>query len=496
MLRAADHLVAAGETDRVRELEGDIQECRESSRKRLLLATLGMWEGSRERAMSELEQAWSLRQSGDDPAVAARIAAALAAGSLHAGRPDEVAEWAGRGLEASRGNDRACLGFLALASGLRGDPEDGLSLLAGVGEGSPQRPDGGLERGLLAMWAGDAELAESALRAAHQDASSQGPFHVGVLALAHLADVEYRLGRWDEAIGHGAQCASLAADVDPSWLGGITNAVASFPLAGRGVWDAATGHVDQAEEAAREVDLAADLVWAATARARLAHARGDPRAVLEALEPLRDVPGAVAFSAPRIQPWRVLRTEALVKTGSLAEAEADWNLLGDVPTPEHQLRFLAGLLAAARRRVGEAETDFLIALESAEGSPFEQGLVGAAYGALLRRLGRRREAATRLRAAREVFSALQAAPYMERCERELAACGLTPAKRHRRDRTHLTPQELVVARLVAAGMTNRQVAEELVVSPKTVEYHLANVYAKVGVVNRTQLAARWQDRKD
>ena len=61
--------------------------------------------------------------------------------------------------------------------------------------------------------------------------------------------------------------------------------------------------------------------------------------------------------------------------------------------------------------------------------PFQRALVELAYGQVLRRAGQRRAAAERLQAARDRFAGLRARPYLERCERELAACGLTPAKR-------------------------------------------------------------------
>ena len=77
-----------------------------------------------------------------------------------------------------------------------------------------------------------------------------------------------------------------------------------------------------------------------------------------------------------------------------------------------------------------------------------------------------------------------------RCERELAACGLRPVKRSQTGTgAELTPQERMVARLVAEGRTNRQVAEELYVSVKTVEHHLSRIYAKLGVRSRVQMAA-------
>ena len=61
--------------------------------------------------------------------------------------------------------------------------------------------------------------------------------------------------------------------------------------------------------------------------------------------------------------------------------------------------------------------------------PFQRALIELAYGQVLRRGGQRRAAAAQLQAARDRFAALRAAPYLERCERELRGCGLTPAKR-------------------------------------------------------------------
>ena len=108
----------------------------------------------------------------------------------------------------------------------------------------------------------------------------------------------------------------------------------------------------------------------------------------------------------------------------------------------------------------------------------------------MRRAGERRAASEVLVAAHERFVALGAQPALERSETELAACGLSPAARKGRDHMALTPQELAVTRLVLSGMTNREVAAELMLSAKTVEFHLSNIYAKLGVRSRAQLRAR------
>ena len=91
--------------------------------------------------------------------------------------------------------------------------------------------------------------------------------------------------------------------------------------------------------------------------------------------------------------------------------------------------------------------------------------------------------------ARADFQQLGARPFVQRIDQELAACGLTPAPRSSLTASTLTPQEVAVARLVASGRTNREVAGELALSVKTVEYHLGHVFTKLGVASRSQLAA-------
>ncbi|MEQ4722621.1 LuxR C-terminal-related transcriptional regulator [Nonomuraea sp. B19D2] len=117
----------------------------------------------------------------------------------------------------------------------------------------------------------------------------------------------------------------------------------------------------------------------------------------------------------------------------------------------------------------------------------EEARVLLDLGRLLRRTGRRRAAAERLGAARAIFERLGARPLADRCVHELEACGLEPPATVR---LGLTPQELSTATLVAGGLTNRQIARELLISVKTVEYHIGKIYTKLGVCSRVALAAK------
>ena len=149
-------------------------------------------------------------------------------------------------------------------------------------------------------------------------------------------------------------------------------------------------------------------------------------------------------------------------------------------------------MEAAARRLDRADEAFTRALTAAHGAafPFEEAKVELAAGQFLRRAGQRRRAVDLLESAQRTFQALGAVPWADRCVTELAGSGLRPAARHGGDRPVLTSQELVVARLAAAGRTNREIAGELVVSLKTVEYHLRNAFQKLGVARRRELAAQ------
>jgi DNA-binding CsgD family transcriptional regulator len=122
---------------------------------------------------------------------------------------------------------------------------------------------------------------------------------------------------------------------------------------------------------------------------------------------------------------------------------------------------------------------------------FQHGRTLLSYGERLRRAGRKAEARDRLRQALALFEELGAAPWSSRAERELRATG----ERIRRDQPGigeaLTPQELQVALPVAEGKTNKQAAAELFLSPKTVEFHLASIYRKLGVSSRRELIKRF-----
>jgi DNA-binding CsgD family transcriptional regulator len=100
---------------------------------------------------------------------------------------------------------------------------------------------------------------------------------------------------------------------------------------------------------------------------------------------------------------------------------------------------------------------------------------------------RRAEARTHLQSALDIFERLGAAPGEERARSELRATGETARKRDPSTLDQLTPQELQIVRRVAEGATNKEVAAQLFISPRTVAYHLRNVFVKLGISSRAEL---------
>jgi len=109
------------------------------------------------------------------------------------------------------------------------------------------------------------------------------------------------------------------------------------------------------------------------------------------------------------------------------------------------------------------------------------------YGEWLRRQGRRVDARSQLRTADDALTAMGVHAFAERARRELAATGETVRKRNVETQSQLTAQEAHIARLVAGGLTNPEIAATLYISSRTVECHLRKVFTKLGVTSRRQL---------
>jgi DNA-binding CsgD family transcriptional regulator len=119
------------------------------------------------------------------------------------------------------------------------------------------------------------------------------------------------------------------------------------------------------------------------------------------------------------------------------------------------------------------------------------------YGEWLRREGRRADARAQLHTAHGMFAAIGMEAFARRARRELAATGETAGQRTIEARDQLTPQEAQIAQLARAGLSNPEIAAQLFLSPRTVEWHLRKVFAKLQISSRLQLQRALPDgRRD
>ncbi len=499
LLNGVEMLLLAGALADALALVPQLSTMAESTHRLHVEALIAWFTGRHDQAEVLARRVWDCADEADADR---RAGAATILAQMRILRNDGAvaAEWADRALTAGRlpPVERSLMRAIRVTGlALAGRPEEAAAILAGLPP-DPADIEGGdqdllLARGLLRVWTDDWP---GALR----DLSSSTPSPERGLqpsrlaALGSLVDCEYRLGDWDAAEAHADQLLTLVEDTEQWWLAALAHAGSVLVAAGRGHWDRAHREVDAAIEAAETLGDQASWAYASNAQVHLAWCQNDYPAVVAASQGLlEDGPGG--SQEPGFFGWPPHRATALVHLGRLHEAAQEMDDFEELARQRGRRSRLAALarvrgeLAAAAHDRPAAREAFDRALKLGEGAAdaLEHGVVRAAYGGFLRRCGERAAGRGLLHQAQEIFSRLGARPFLKRCESELSACGLaTQPPLPDRDRP-LTPREQAVTRLVCAGLTNCEIARELFVSVKTVEYHLGHVYAKVGVGTRTQL---------
>jgi DNA-binding CsgD family transcriptional regulator len=257
----------------------------------------------------------------------------------------------------------------------------------------------------------------------------------------------------------------------------------------------------EADEAARVIDRGSfpeqlpldqvHLVWFRLHRARLRIETGSPEQGVEELLQVGETLRLLPFDNPGTAPWRSWAAEGLRLLDRNDEARAlaadelaltrRW---GDPQTIGASLRVL-GLVEG-----GTAGTGLLReAVEVLAGSQarLEHARALVDFGAALRRANRRTEARERLREGVDLALRMGAFALAERGNEEIAATGARPRKVLQTGLDALTPSERRVAQLAAEGMTNKEIAQALFVTIKTVEVHLSHAYRKLEISSRGQL---------
>ena len=448
--------------------------------------------------------AWAAHDPQTEQEIGARAATSLANWMVLAGRSGPALTWADRAVSRTvAGSElwvmaRTAQAYAFASAGRSPDGLATLDFLPASGNEAPRpETDALIMRGMLKVYVDDlpgaiADLGVAAARLrAGLPATYPGP------CLAHLSDAHFRRGDWDAALTHAQLAASLAQDTGGPLDLARAHARVAQVLACQGQWPAADAHARAARAAAGRLPLALAVAAAATAGASLASARGDLGGVLAAVEPVRATGRPGVGGQPGIFNWRATEVHALIGLGRLDDAEAMLTEFGaavpraGLPSAALALARGQGRLAVARGQAARAEAAFALAHQLAAGvpMPFEHALLSLDDGRRLGAAGNRPAAVTQLETAHRLFSALGADPYVQACATELAGLQVSAAAAGHAAVLGLSRAELAVARLVATGLTNREVASELFVSVKTVEYHLRNSYIKLDITSRRALAA-------
>ncbi|WP_371518053.1 AAA family ATPase [Kitasatospora sp. NBC_01300] len=324
------------------------------------------------------------------------------------------------------------------------------------------------------------------------EARAKGTIGVMPTLQFFLAEAELFHGRHRDAEVTATEALALARDTGQhQWTSQLT-ALLAYLAALDGDTDRCTRLTAEslATTGPQTAAPAAGRPWAHWALALLDLGHGRAGEAADRLLTLTTGPHRYHVSATRAVPDLV---EAAVRYGTPErsaepyERFARWSAAADRPWTE-ALRLRCQALLGPDEL---AESAYRAALDLHEGThrPFEQARTALLYGEWLRRSRRRTDARPHLRAALETFERLAAHPWAARARTELTATG-TPAPTTSPTGTPdspLTPQELQIARLAAQGLTNREIAAQLFLSPRTIAHHLYKAYPKLHITSRADL---------
>jgi DNA-binding CsgD family transcriptional regulator len=346
------------------------------------------------------------------------------------------------------------------------------------------------------MWRDELDVARAGFSSELELARRRGDFYEQIHALMHLAQVDWRGGDW----------AGAAEYAEEAWLewhdsGDVPSVGAALWLralvaAHRGALDVAMEQIAEASA----VDFADRLYrprleWL---RGFIALSQNDPEQALPHLEAAAQGFSGSHLREPGLRLFASDLVDALVATGRLDEAADESAALVDLGEELARPRALTighrglGLVAAARGELDTAAVELTDSLLAADRLPvpFERGRTLLALGTVQRRALRRRDARDTLTQAVEVFEQLTSPTFAERARIELGRIGgRVPGH------GELTAAEHRIAELVAEGKTNREVAAVLVVSIHTVESALTQVYRKLGLRSRAELARHFAEQR-
>ncbi|MGW8764325.1 helix-turn-helix transcriptional regulator [Streptomyces sp. NPDC055815] len=504
ILRAVDAMVGAGDMPQAAMFAAELERFPASTLRDVVLGYLSIMRGRPTEADMFLTQAWDRCDPERDEDLMAMICQRRVLHSLGRWNGNDMVTWAQRAIELAAPDDPSAVeseAVLGLGLAAMGRPADAVtayeSAAARLPAGAqPQRFR--LGRGWVDLALDAPEAARRRLEAAVPTSYRMGSTRISLWAQSWLARTQFLLGVWPEALENVQRSARRLAEVRIELVRPMVHWTGAQIYALQGNWVMADHHLNEASADLHDYEVM--LLPSCLARAHVAEARGEYDRVIEALSPIVHLSPREAVNEPGFWPWPDVYANALVLTGRLDEADSFLSEHETLASRRGRHSALArlglarGRLTAARGDIETARKDFEQALAHLERLPlpYDRARVTFAFGQTLRRAGKRREADTVLKNARDAFVRLGAQTYVTRCDRELQAGGVHTS-RSDPGLAQLTPQERAVARLVAAGSSNKQVALELYISVKTVQYHLTHVYTKLGIRSRSELAALFRE---
>lgn len=376
---------------------------------------------------------------------------------------------------------------LALAG--RGD--EALQALAGVEvPGAQGGLDGLVARGMIRLWRDDLPGALADLLAVTERAANGEAMRIAQ-ALGFLGEVEYRMGMLDESVLHTELAIADAEENGRVWDFSMLRTLACYTRAARGDWAEAEAHAAKAAEWAPLLGIRSSAAFAAGARAAIAAAKDDGAALLAAAE---DLEAAYDSLEPGTYLLGPIRADALSRLGRLDEATDAVDAFAASLAASGRRSALMGVarvraqIALTRGDAKQARAECALALGLAKdlGLPLEAARVELLTGRCLLAQGKRSGAERHLRSALGQFTVLGAHAFSAQASRIVHEHGLTVDTEHGMFDT-LTDTERAVARLACDRLSNREIATRLIISQKTVEYHMGHVFDKLDVGSRAEL---------
>ncbi|MGE4425761.1 MAG: AAA family ATPase [Solirubrobacteraceae bacterium] len=345
----------------------------------------------------------------------------------------------------------------------------------------------------MSVWAERYDRAERYLDRQIERSRREGAITALVYPLAVRGQLELRRGRPLEALAAGSEALALGTDSRQDLIAALAAAMLAQTDAALGREEDCREHAAIAHRAADRVGAALVAFTADAALGRLELGLGRTDAALVLLERCRSTAERTGLIEPNLNRWAVDHVEALVRADRDADAALARDLLEAAAGRSPTAWTLAavdrvGALLTTDDDVADARLQAAITRLDDAGDAIEAARVRLDLGARRRRVKRRLAAREPLQQAAERFERSGAGRWADLARDELRATGGPTGERRTVPVDALTPHELRVALLVADGRTNPEVAADLFVSRKTVEHHLSQIYRKLGLRSRTELA--------